>query len=273
MEIPDRAMARRAGRAATEPAALAGWLSGKLMLIRSVTSGRDRATRPPNPTEATRLPAGLVSRTLRGAAPTPLSGVKTSSPIRRLPCQLSWITGCGPAAIQGPALPPRSRLAAAKLGSEPSVLVELTRMLPRPARASRSRTAVSARPGRATAVAVIASRREPAMANVRASGGYAAALTSRAGDGSCCWKEKACPDLPGPDLPGPDLPGPDWPRPDWPRPDSPRPDSLWAGFRKLCTRTPGIRTSRIPAPSAPPGRPRVIVMRSHVVGPGAARSD
>ena len=210
--------------------------------IRSVVSGRLNATRPPNPTPACRVPAGLEISTVCGTDPP--AACTISVRIRRLPCQLRWMTGFALSAISG--WLPLNRLAGP--GQEPAVAT-LTCRIPRPGGGSLSSSASRPAPGTASAAAL--SRRAVGWGtvNVRAIGAVPAGSAKVTGDGTCWWKEKLT----------------DAAR--WPAGSS-------AGCSSLLTRTPGMSTSDIPAPG-PPGVTRLapaIVTRSQLVRPGATCS-
>src|ERR1700744_991229 len=93
---------------------------GKLMLSWSVVSGRVSVATPPRPIVAWRVPNGLLTRILDGAAAEANAGCTTIRETGRTPCQPSEMTGFGAPAIHG-VRPGRSRLSGPNTGSDPQV--------------------------------------------------------------------------------------------------------------------------------------------------------
>ena len=87
--------------------------------IRSVVSGVVNLTRPPEPMLACRVPSGLVILTVCGVEGRPLAGRTTSDAMRRLPCQLRWMTGLVVSAVHGMPPDPLIRLAGNPAAARP----------------------------------------------------------------------------------------------------------------------------------------------------------
>ncbi len=222
---------------------------GKDTSIRSVVSGTLNLTRPPDPMLACRVPSGLVILTVRGVDGRPVAGRTISDAMRRLPCQLRWMTGLVVSAVHGVPPDPLIRLAGNPAGRWPGVEATLTCSTPSPGGLIWSSSASSPGPGTASAEARSRRVAGPGTVNVRAIDGVAAGSAKANGDGTCRWKEKttdaAC-----------------------------RPAGSCAGWSRRVTRTPGISTSDIPAPGYPrlTRRAPTSVMRSQRVRPGTTFS-
>src|SRR5947207_11744822 len=159
------------------------------------------------------------------------------------------MTGLALSAVHGMLPDPLIRLAGNPGGSAAGFPATLTCSRPGPGGPTLPSSASSPGPGRASAEAC--GRRVTGLAtvNVRDIGAVAAGSARADGDGTCWWKEKtadaAC-----------------------------QPAGSWAGWSRRVTRTPGIRTSDMPAP----GYPRwtrlapAIVMRSQLLRPGTTFS-
>src|SRR5581483_1003686 len=217
--------------------------------IRSVTSGLLNTTRPVGPIAPCRTPAGLVIRTVAGAEAPSCAGSTTMDLMRRLPCQLRWITGWGVVASHPMVSPAVSRLGGSVPGSVLVVAATLTCSTPLPGRAVWSSTESRPAPGTASADALSRRLAGSLVVNVRASGATLTGLARLRGDGTCWWKEN-------------------------PNDGAFFPSGSCAGRSSRVTWMPGISTSEIPAP-APPDTRRlapVIVIRSELVSPGLTRS-
>ena len=140
-----------------------GWRNGR----GSVVSARLNVTRPPKPMLACRVPSGLLILTVCGVDP-PAAGSTISDVIRRLPCQLKWMTGLTESAIHGVFPDPLTRLAGNPAGSAPGVVVTPTCNTPGPGGLTLSSSLPSraSRPGLGTASALACSRIVTGLATV-----------------------------------------------------------------------------------------------------------
>src|SRR5260370_845338 len=120
-----------------------------LVRLRSVVSGTVNLTRPPDPMLACRVPPGPVILTVCGVEGRPGAGRTISDAMRRLPCQLRWMTGLAVSAVHGVPPDPLIRLAGNPAGRWPGVEATLTCSTPSPGGLICSSSASSPGPGTA----------------------------------------------------------------------------------------------------------------------------